>query len=159
MATRLEAALGQLAKALKGRPYVLVFQQNHPDAQTSNTGVVRPGNQPLFVSRGLCMEGHDFLVEDAGGRSTLSTKMHEGRKPDEAPARHSDGWLRNDSALMHLLGNVLVFGTMSMQSEQILGVISKWNDEEARYAEAWACSQHESGPPMARPKFFHDDWR
>lgn len=83
MATRLNMALEKLSKALQGRPYVVVFQQNHATSRVHNVGVVRPVGQPTFVSRGLCLEAHDFIVAAAGEATELSSRIDEPEPPVE----------------------------------------------------------------------------
>lgn len=154
MATRLEAALGELAKALRGRPYVLVFQQNHDDAPVHHIGTVRPAAQPLFVSRGLCLEAHDFLVAEAGDRSEVSSRHHKNK-----PAR-------DNARTLDLIGLVIWFGDPSPEyMAELERIVGTWTDEQVEEAEKWAGAEHlgASDNPgvkrLPRPTFFPEDWR
>ncbi len=82
MATRLEEAFHVLAKAMGGRPYIVVFQVTHPDARVQTIGTVRPPSQPFFITRGLLAEGSDSEAEMNRVRSKYEHRKHSTDKEE-----------------------------------------------------------------------------
>jgi len=166
VATRLERALEELAQALRGRPYVLVFQQNHPDAPIQNIGTVRPSRQPLYASRGLLLEAQDFLISEAGDRSQLVTK-EGGRSASESPKLADMGsgpveWERDDVRITDTIA--VICTAIRHDTYTARATVCTWTDEEARYAEEWAARElaYRQGDGEAvrwnRPKFLPEGW-
>jgi hypothetical protein len=159
MATRLEKALHELTGAMQGRPFVLAFQLNHADAQTHTLSTVTPPHQPLYASRGLLMEAQDFLVQESGAQSKISTNRHSR-------------WERNDRRTLDAISLVVNFGSVTGPGEssqnymdEVLRYVgATWTDEECQEAEEWARWEHLGASDnkvkrMPRPRFLPPDWK